>query len=234
MIDLDILVILDRSGSMQDAKNDHEGGLRSFIEDQKRLGGDVRLTLVQFDTTNPCEIVYDRVPLADVGPIELVPRGGTPLLDAMGLAIAHLTKRQSAEPASHTITMIVTDGEENASKEWDLARVKKLVTELEGKGGQVLYLGANVDAFAEAGLVGIAHGHALNYNIAASSVQAAYAVTSNKVSHARGMMRGGASGQSISASMAFTADEQEQVTSGTATFADQVKASVTSTSDDAA
>src|SRR3954470_19575997 len=138
MIDLDILVILDRSGSMESAKGDHIGGLRSFVEDQKSLGGDVRLTLVQFDTVNPCDIVFDRLPLADVGPIDLVPRGGTPLLDAMGLAIAHLLARQSAEPAAHTITMVVTDGEENSSHEWDLARVKQLVTELEKKGGQVL------------------------------------------------------------------------------------------------
>src|SRR4051812_34999613 len=94
MIDLDILVILDRSGSMEHAVRDHEGGLRSFVEDQKSLGGDVRLTLVQFDTVNPCDIVFDRLPLADVGPIQLIPRGGTPLLDAMGLAIAHLMARQ--------------------------------------------------------------------------------------------------------------------------------------------
>jgi Mg-chelatase subunit ChlD len=153
MIDLDILVILDRSGSMQDAKSDHEGGLRSFVEDQRSLAGEVRFTLVQFDTTDPCEVVYDRVALDLVTDVTLVPRGGTPLLDAMGLAIAHLKKQQALAPAAHTLVMVVTDGEENSSHEWSKAQVKALVDELEKGTGKVLYLGANVDAFAEAGAV---------------------------------------------------------------------------------
>src|SRR4051812_47875829 len=111
MIDLDILVILDRSGSMESAKADHIGGLRSFVADQRALGGDVRLTLTQFDTVNPCEILYDRTPLEQVGPIELIPRGGTPLLDAVGLALAHLKAQQLTAPAAQTIVMVVTDGE---------------------------------------------------------------------------------------------------------------------------
>jgi hypothetical protein len=227
MIDLDILVILDRSGSMESAKSDHEGGLRSFVDDQRSLPGEVRFTLVQFDTINPCEIVYDRVPIASVGTITLVPRGGTPLLDAMGLALAHLTTQHAADPARHTIVMVVTDGEENASKEWDLPRVKQLVTELETTGGQVLYLGANVDAFAEAGAVGVTHLHAMNYSNTSASVGAAYQVMTNKVSTARNLMRGGASGQSISASLAFTDEERDQVSTGTVV-------NTTKTSDDAA
>jgi uncharacterized protein YegL len=226
MIDLDILVILDRSGSMQDAKSDHEGGLKSFVEDQQTLSGDVRFSLVQFDSTNPCEIVYDRIPIVDVGPIELVPRGGTPLLDAMGLALAHITTQQLVERAQHTIVMVVTDGEENASTEWTKARVRALVDDLEKGGAKILYLGANVDAFAEAGSVGVAHAHAINYMNTPTSVAAAYNVMTDKVTSARNLMRGGASGQSISASLAFTDEERDQVTSG--------KTPPTKTSDDAA
>lgn len=216
MIDLDILVILDRSGSMQDAKSDHEGGLRSFVEDQRTLAGEVRFTLVQFDTTDPCEIVYDRVPLDLVNGITLVPRGGTPLLDAVGQALAHLQKQQLVEPARQTIVMVVTDGEENASTEWTKARVKALVDDMEKAGAKILYLGANVDAFAEAGTLGVGVAHALNYAPTSASIGAAYAVTSNKVFNARNLMRGGATGQSISASLNYT-DDERAIVSGTTT-----------------
>ena len=54
---LEVVVLLDRSGSMQSMKDDHEGGMRSFVEEQKKLGGDVRFTLIQFDDENPCEVV---------------------------------------------------------------------------------------------------------------------------------------------------------------------------------
>jgi von Willebrand factor type A domain len=215
MIDLDILVILDRSGSMQDRKADHEGGLRSFVEDQRSLAGDVRLTFVQFDTEDPCEIVYDRVALDTVKDITLVPRGGTPLLDACGRAIAHLRKAQATERAAQTLVMVVTDGEENASTEWTKDRVKALVDELEREGGTILYLGANVDAFADARTIGVGHIHALNVNSTPMGIAAAYTVTSNKLKNARNLQRGGASAMSVSASMGYTDDERDQVTSGT-------------------
>jgi len=106
---LDLLVILDRSGSMQTGKEDHEGGLRSFVEDQRKLSGDVRFTLVQFDTTNPCEVVYDRAKLEDVTNISLIPRGGTPLEDAIGQSLTHLSKYSPDE----VICMIITDRPEH-------------------------------------------------------------------------------------------------------------------------
>src|SRR4051812_7762354 len=77
---LDVAIVLDRSGSMQEAKADHEGGLRSFVEDQQTATNDeVRLTFIQFDGPSPCEIVLDRVPIASVdrATLALVPRGST-------------------------------------------------------------------------------------------------------------------------------------------------------------
>lgn len=228
MIDLDILVILDRSGSMQDAKSDHEGGLRSFVEDQRSMAGEVRFTLVQFDTTDPCEVVYDRVALDVVKEITLVPRGGTPLLDAVGEALAHLQKQQLVEPAIATIVMVVTDGEENASKEWTKTRVKALVDDMEKAGAKILYLGANVDAFAEAGSLGVGAAGALNYHPTFASVQAAYAITSNKVANARNLMRGGASAMCVSSSLDYTDEERGIVDHGTFT-SDTVTTTTTTT-----
>lgn len=182
---LDILVILDRSGSMQDAKADHEGGLRSFVEDQRQIEGDVRFTFVRFDTHQPCEIVYDRVTLDQVTKIELVPRGGTPLLDAIGKALAHLEAKRTPAEGDQVVCLIVTDGEENESREWTKERVRARVTELEAKGWTFLFLGANVDAFHEAAAVGVGHGTTMDYDNSPVGVAQAYAATSSNLRGAR-------------------------------------------------
>src|SRR5687767_5131529 len=114
----EIVVLLDRSGSMQHGKDDHEGGLMSFVEDQQQLEGDVRFTLIQFDNVEPCEIVYDGVPIGDVDQIKLIPRGGTPLLDAVGLTIAHIAERLADAKPDQVVVMIITDGQENSSREY--------------------------------------------------------------------------------------------------------------------
>lgn len=148
---LDVMVILDRSGSMAAAKYDHEGGLATFVKEQSKLDDDVRFTLVQFDNENPCEVVYDRTPIANVGKIELHPRGWTPLLDAIGLATAHLEK---IAPGA-VVCMVVTDGQENASKEYTKAQIKTRVAELEKKGWTFTFLGANIDSFSVGAQIGM-------------------------------------------------------------------------------
>ena len=67
----DLLILLDRSGSMQAGRADHEGGLRSFVRDAARLAGDVRLTFVRFDSRDPCEVVFEARPVAEVKDDEL-------------------------------------------------------------------------------------------------------------------------------------------------------------------
>jgi hypothetical protein len=211
MIDLDILLILDRSGSMQDRKTDHEGGVRAFVNDQRSLGGDARFTLVQFDTNDPCEVVYDRVPIAEVGDIHLIPRGGTPLLDAVGKAMAHLRAAQVAAPSQTTLVMIVTDGEENASTEWDKPRVRALLAELAHAGGTALFLGADIDAFHEAGTLGVAMANALNVHATPESIAAAYAITSNKVMTGRAIQASGGSFAAVQANYSYTMSERQAV-----------------------
>jgi uncharacterized protein YegL len=213
---LDILVILDRSGSMQAARADHEGGLRSFVEDQKALGSDARLTLAQFDDHNPCELVYDFAPIGDVGAIALVPRGGTPLLDAIGRATAHLEQRQAAAPSEATVVMVVTDGEENSSTEWTLARVKARIVELEAKAWRFLFLGADIDAFKEAGSLGVAHSMTMTMASGQSgSVGAAYSVTSDNMVRMRSLRSQGSPMSVASASLGYSNEQRLQVQHGT-------------------
>lgn len=205
MIDTDILVILDRSGSMAKGRTDHEGGLRSFVDDQQALAGDVRLTLVQFDDHDPCDVVYDRTPIHDVTRIELVPRGGTPLLSAVGRAIAHLKGRQANEPADQTIVMVITDGEDTGGNgEWTKVLVQQHVKDLEKQGWAFLYLGANVDAFDESAALGVAAAAAANYRVTSAGIRQAYAFTAANVASARSMRAAGQSIASASASLNYT------------------------------
>lgn len=180
-----ILVLLDRSGSMQQARADHEGGLNSFIQDQRDAPGEARLTCVQFDDVDPCDVVVKDTPVEDVPRITLTPRGGTPLLDAIGQSVALFAP--TVADGDDVVMMIITDGQENQSREWTKTRVKTLLEEKQKAGWTVLYLGANVDAFAEAGAIGIRSGTTAFYAVTDAAIGSAYSHTSSNLRSARVM-----------------------------------------------
>ena len=148
MKNTDITIILDRSGSMQSTKNDAIGGFNSFIEEQKKVPGEAFLTLVQFD--NEYELNYAAKPIRFVEPLNdltYVPRGGTALVDAMGRTINEIHARVKALPKAerpNVVVVIITDGQENASKEWTSARVNELITKLRKKGYEFIFIGAEL------------------------------------------------------------------------------------------
>lgn len=155
----DITLVVDRSGSMQSCIADAEGGINTFIVDQKAQPNSANFTLVQFD--NVYEFVHNGVPISEVGPFNLVPRGGTALLDAVGRAInetgARLAKTQEADRPKLVVFVIVTDGGENASVEFTKSKIREMVErQTNTHKWTFVYLGANQDAFAEAGGMGIA------------------------------------------------------------------------------
>ena len=196
----DIVIILDRSGSMAARRADHEGGLRTFVRDARALAGDVRLTFVRFDTHDRCEVVFAERPVVDVTDedIALTPRGGTPLFDAVGETLTRFAHLQ------RVVCMIVTDGEENESRKWKKTSVQDLVKAREAAGWKVLYLGANVDEFAEAGAVGIAGARTLGYADNAAGVRQMYrAVTQNYAATVSAASAGG-SWRAATQSLSFT------------------------------
>lgn len=188
----EIVVLLDRSGSMEDARADHEGGLNSFVRAQKQLSGDVLFTLIQFDSQEPCEVVYDGVPVAKVGQCKLNPRGSTPLLDAVGLSVAHLRARLDGKKPDQVIFMVITDGLENASREYTKERVKRLIAEQEAAGWRFLFLGANIDAFAEGGDLGVSQATTGNFRNDAAGTKALYKAVSANVARAQQAAAAGA------------------------------------------
>jgi hypothetical protein len=123
----DITVLLDRSGSMESIRNDMVGAMNAFLDAQRALPGRTTFTLATFDTRY--EVVRKAADLADVPPLtaaDLVPRGGTALLDSMARCIRETGDRLGAIPEAarpgKVLFAIVTDGEENASREHTRSR----------------------------------------------------------------------------------------------------------------
>ena len=164
-----ILMILDRSGSMEPLTDDTVGGFNNFINEQKAQPGDALVTLVLFN--HEYEVVYNAKPIGQVEQLtakKYNPGGNTALLDAIGRGSYDLGKELSeidekGRPGK-VIVVIMTDGHENSSKEYKRDRIKKIVEEQAGRyGWSFLFLGANIDAFAEAGGIGVGAAHTMNF-----------------------------------------------------------------------
>jgi hypothetical protein len=178
--------LLDRSGSMQSIKSDIEGGFQAFVEEQRAATGECRATLAQFDDVY--EVVYADRPIADVPPLDLQPRNMTALHDAMGRLITEAGQQLAAlkegERPGTVIVAIMTDGLENASKEWTGASIKALVSQQSNVfGWTFMYMGADQDAIEVGESLGIARDHAMTYSRGKS--REAMAVASGKIAKLR-------------------------------------------------
>lgn len=163
----DITVILDRSGSMNGKEEFVESGFKEFIEDQKQDEGQVLVSAVQFDTKY--EKVFSGVDVQANPSINLKPRGMTALYDAIGRAINETGQRFAAlledQRPENVIFLIVTDGLENASKEFTSEKIKNMIQHQENKySWQFIYLGSNQDAVIEAQKFGIIMDKAATYS----------------------------------------------------------------------
>ena len=145
------------------------GGFNSMMEKQKKTGEDAFVSTVLFD--DECEVLYDRVPLGKVEKMtdkQYYVRGCTALLDAVGGAIKHIGNvhkyaREEDRPAK-TIFVITTDGMENASRNYSYEKVQKMVKRQQKKyGWEFIFIGANIDAYAEAQKLGVRKERAVNY-----------------------------------------------------------------------
>ncbi|MBE9031859.1 VWA domain-containing protein [filamentous cyanobacterium LEGE 11480] len=170
----DINIVLDRSGSMQSIKDDTIGGFNAFLAEQKDVPGAATITLAQFDDVY--EVVYEALILSQAPELTgktFVPRGSTALLDAIGRTInttgARLAAMDEASRPSHVIFVILTDGAENASQEFNAVQINQMIQhQRDTYNWEFVFLGANQDAITTAGRLGIQAGNAMSY--AASSV----------------------------------------------------------------
>ncbi len=179
-----IHLVIDRSGSMADKKSDTEGGIRTLLAEQAEIAIPTTVSLVDFDTE--VRFVYELENVNDAPAYTLVPRGMTALLDAVGESVANLKRLIKAMPKqdrpTQVVFVIMTDGLENSSREWDLDAVRTLIEKRRAKGWEVLFLGAGIDAFAAARGMGIDGSTTMSYTGDAKGTAAAFSATSRVIS----------------------------------------------------
>lgn len=166
----DVTFVLDRSGSMESIKSDTIGGFNRFVEDQKKVPGEMKLSLFQFDDQYEC--VFRDTLIADVKPLTdetYVPRGYTALLDAIGRTVnetgARFASLKEEDRPEKVILVIITDGLENASKEFTQSKIAEILkVQQEQFSWQVVYLGANQDAIFSAKMMNIQTANAMTYS----------------------------------------------------------------------
>lgn len=201
-----ITVILDRTGSMEPIRDDVIGGFNAFLAAQQAAPEPGTFTLVQFDSQDPYEVLQQAVPLAEARPLtreQYVPRAGTPLYDAMGRGIleleAALAAMPDAERPTKVIFVVVTDGAENASREFTKARVTRLIEAKKALGWDVVFLSADMDAFEDAHSMGVDPAAIVMFDKSAGSNEKLWAKTAEKVRHRR---------SGLAASVSYTDDER--------------------------
>lgn len=187
----ELVFILDRSGSMSGLEKDTIGGFNSMLEQQRKEPGDALVSTVLFD--NIAEVIHDRVSIAQVPNLtekDYFVRGCTALLDAVGGAIQHIGNihkyARREDVPEKTLFIITTDGMENASRRYSYEKVRKMIArQKERYGWEFLFLGANIDAVAEAGRFGIDESMAANYHSDAAGTALNFSVLSEAITHTR-------------------------------------------------
>jgi uncharacterized protein YegL len=185
----EVVAILDRSGSMEQLTNDTIGGYNSFIEGQKNVSGEVNLTTVLFD--DKYEVLHNRVNLRNISKItnkEYFARGSTALFDALGKTINDIGKKLRDTPEKDrpgkVIFFIITDGYENASKEFSGEKIKEMIELQRNKySWEFIFFGANIDSTAVGDSIGIKN--AYNYTATEDCAPLAFEAASMAVRNYR-------------------------------------------------
>lgn len=210
-----IYVLLDRSGSMESIASDVVGGFNQFMKEQAVIGSDVSVTLVQFDSEDPQEIVAAGVPIAEIVPLSLKtfrPRGSTPLFDATARLIGRARLNQELRAANKLATedivfVTVTDGLENASVEFTYDQVRQLIALCEKDGWTFVFLSAALDAYGDAQRMGMKMGNIQAFDASGDGATLAFSSLSKNLSSRR-MKR--ASGAEVASDDFFEDKEAEQ------------------------
>jgi Mg-chelatase subunit ChlD len=188
-----IAVILDRTGSMESIRDDTIGGFNAFLNEQKQQLGQATLTLVQFDNQDPYEVIHQMKKIIEVPELAretYVPRASTPLLDAIGRGINDLEKclsgMQEQDRPSKIVFVVITDGQENASREFRKDQILKMINEKEKNSSwQFVFLSADLDAINDAMTQGFQPRFSLAFDKNSKGTRDAWDSVSEKISNLR-------------------------------------------------
>ena len=183
----ELVFILDKSGSMHGLEEYTIGGFNSVLKKQKKEdGGNCFVSTILFD--DEISILHDRVPIEEVKEMtskEYFTGGCTALLDAVGRTVNHIKtihRYLKNEQPIETLFVITTDGMENASREYTVNEIKKLISRQTEKGWEFLFLGANIDAVETAENIGIRKERAANFVNDPRGIRGNYAAIAGCVS----------------------------------------------------
>ena len=162
---LNIRVVLDRSGSMSNCVHQTIDALNGYLIGLQKENTEGVATVSLFDSQS-IDIGVDKVQIKDLSPLDysfLTPRASTPLYDAIGAGIYEHSS-YNATREDKKVLVIVTDGYENASREYTGEAIKKLVEEKEEAGWLIVYLGSDHDIYKQTKMMGIDPGRSIRYN----------------------------------------------------------------------
>lgn len=194
----EILCIVDRSGSMSDMGKEAIGGFNGFLTDQKAVPDPANFTLVLFD--HEYLKIHDGKDLIDVPPMDELqyqPRGSTALLDAMGRGITEIKEKIANEmkkitdagytkpDAPKVVVMILTDGEENSSKEWDKKKITELIEGCKKDNWGFMFMSADMNGIADAHSYGLDAGSIISYAASTLGTKRAFAYGGANVANYR-------------------------------------------------
>lgn len=165
---LDLVFLMDRSGSMGGVESDTIGGFNSFIQREKKKELDTSVTTILFD--DGYEVLYKRKPIDEVDELtdkEYWVRGCTALLDAVGKTINTLDR----EIDNKVLFVIMTDGLENASHEYSKTQITNLINNHDW---EFIFIGADIDSYSEARGIGIRKTHTANYDKSSEGISKLY------------------------------------------------------------
>ena len=162
---MDVFILLDRTGSMASLWVEAVSSVNTYVRELAKDGAGDRVTLAAFDAYESgmqFDILRDAVQITEwreVAPDEVLPRGTTPLLDAL----VRLVTRAEEVNNEKTAIVVMTDGFENASKEVTVEAAKATLDRVKGKNWQINFLGADFDGISQAGRLGVARDNSMNF-----------------------------------------------------------------------
>ena len=166
--DLDLIFLIDKSGSMYGSEKDTIGGFNSFIDREKTKDANTKVTTILFD--HVYEVLYKRKNIGEVDALaenEYHVRGSTALLDAIGKTITSLNH----EIDNDVLFVIMTDGMENSSVEFSKSQIKNMIN---NHNWEFLFIGADIDSYTEAGNIGIKRSRVSNYSKSRDGIEKMY------------------------------------------------------------
>lgn len=176
----EIVAIIDRSGSMGHMTNDVIGGMNQFIKTQKTLEGEAKFSLILFD--NVINHVYERIPLTEVPLFDETTYfvgGSTAMYDSIAYAIntigSDLYKTDESERPSKVLFCIMTDGEDNASREFNAKNIKDMIQhQTEKYAWEFVFMAANINVEQAADMIGIRNGNSFSFASTSDGMKGVY------------------------------------------------------------